>query len=409
MNRGPKRFVFQPVSILTFIALALLFWGCGKQADTIVFNGAVVTVDSGDRIVEAMAIQGDRILKVGSDEEIMALKGPETEIIDLKGKAVLPGLIDSHTHPTGASMFEFDHEVPEMLTIQDVLSYIRGRAAVVPEGEWIVLQQVFITRLKEQRYPTRSELDQVAPNHPVIFRTGPDASMNSLALAHFNIDANYNEPSGTKIEREEATNKPTGIVRGWSAIIKLPPTGKTPTHQDRYDRLLMLFKDYNSVGITSIADRNCPNESMDLYQEMFDNQELPLRLSMSRQVGYVQSAESIKSQVEEISREPLFTNGTPMLKTVGIKMFMDGGMLTGSAYMREPWGVSEIYGIDDPEYRGLRFIPEEKLITAVRTCVENGLQFTAHCVGDGAVYTLIDAYEEVGQNLDIKPTRPNIT
>ena len=93
--------------------------------------------------------------------------------------AVLPGLMDSHVHPIGASMTEFDHPIPDFESIADVLDYIRARAKVVPEKEWILMDQVFITRLKEQRYPTREELDQAAPNHPVRYRTGPDASLNS--------------------------------------------------------------------------------------------------------------------------------------------------------------------------------------------------------------------------------------
>ena len=98
-----------------------------------------------------------------------------------------------------------------------------------------------------------------------------------------------------------------------------------------------------------------------------------------------------------------------MLRIVGIKMFLDGGMLTGSAYMREPWGVSEIYGIKDPAYRGLRFISKERLLPMVQTAVESGLQFTAHSVGDGAVHALLEAYEEVGKALPIRATRPCIT
>ena len=88
-------------------------------------------------------------------------------------------------------MIEFDHAIPEMETIQDVLDYIRGRAAVLKEGEWIQVRQVFITRLREQRYPTRDELDRVAPKHPVIFATGPDASLNSLALKLSGMDKNF--------------------------------------------------------------------------------------------------------------------------------------------------------------------------------------------------------------------------
>src|SRR5262249_58766023 len=114
---------------------------------------------------------------VGKDEDVVRLRGPNTKVIDLAGKTVLPGLIDSHTHPTGASMTEFDHPVPQMETIQDVLDYIRSRAEALGEGKWVVVRQVFITRLKEQRYPTRTELDRAAPHNPVLFSTGPDASL----------------------------------------------------------------------------------------------------------------------------------------------------------------------------------------------------------------------------------------
>jgi predicted amidohydrolase YtcJ len=90
-------------------------------------------------------------------------------------------------------------------------------------------------------------------------------------------------------------------------------------------------------------------------------------------------------------------------------MYLDGGMLTGSAYMQKPWGVSKIYAIDDPSYRGVLFIPPERLVPIVRTTVENDLQFTAHSVGDGAVQTLLDAYESVNKDTPIAPTRPSIT
>src|SRR5437879_10012656 len=84
-------------------------------------------------------------------------------------------------------------------------------------------------------------------------------------------------------------------------------------------------------------------------------------------------------------------------------------MLTGSAYMREPWGVSDIYAITDPAYRGVLFIPKERLLPIVRTTIESGLQFTAHSVGDGAVQTLLDVYEEINKDLPVRPTRPCIT
>jgi len=98
-----------------------------------------------------------------------------------------------------------------------------------------------------------------------------------------------------------------------------------------------------------------------------------------------------------------------MLRIIGIKTFLDGGMLTGSAYMRQPWGTSTIYSITDPTYRGTLFIPKERLLPIVRTTVEQGLQFTAHSVGDGAVHALLDVYEELARDLPIRKTRPCIT
>lgn len=97
------------------------------------------------------------------------------------------------------------------------------------------------------------------------------------------------------------------------------------------------------------------------------------------------------------------------MRIVGIKTFLDGGMLTGSAYMLEPWGLSTIYSIDDPRYRGMLYIPPETLVPMVRATVEAGLQFTAHSVGDGAVQALLDAYEEVNKTTPVAPTRPCLT
>ncbi len=180
----------------------------------VLHHGKIITVDRPFRIVEAMAVEGDRILAVGSNEEVLKLAGPNTRQIDVAGKTVLPGLNDSHCHPISGSMTEFDHSVPEMETIADVLRYIRSQARTRKPGEWINVEQVFITRLREQRFPTRRELDEAAPNNPVRFRTGPDGAFNSLALKLSGIDKNFQMPKGQEgiIERDPATGEPTGIL-----------------------------------------------------------------------------------------------------------------------------------------------------------------------------------------------------
>jgi predicted amidohydrolase YtcJ len=125
-------------------------------------------------------------------------------------------------------------------------------------------------------------------------------------------------------------------------------------------------------------------------------------------VGSAGPLEEIEATIKQVAEDAVRTEDA-MLRTVGIKMFLDGGMLTGSAYMRKPWGLSEIYSIDDPDYQGVLFIPPERLEPMVRATVQAGLQFTAHSVGDGAVHTLLDAYEAVNKDLPVAPTRPCLT
>src|SRR5262249_19906110 len=146
--------------LATAICLLATFPAYAADADLILHNGKIITVDKKFTVHQAIAVQGGKVLKVGSDADVLKTKGAATQVVDLAGKTVLPGLIDSHVHPDGAAMHEFDHPIPEMETIDDVLAYIRGRAKVLTKGEWIEVHQVFITRLKEQRYPTREELDK---------------------------------------------------------------------------------------------------------------------------------------------------------------------------------------------------------------------------------------------------------
>src|SRR5207249_4178164 len=308
------RFFLVPITLLISLFLTVSS-PLAQQADLILHRGKIVTVDAKFSIAEAVAVKSGRIVKVGSDREILQLKGPHTKTVDLGGKAVLPGLMDSHVHPADACLTEFDHPIPEMETIQDVLDYIQRRAAVVKEGEWIQLRQVFITRLREQRYPTKEELDRAAPKHPVAFSTGPDASLNSLAL------------------------KLSGMDRD----------GK-----------------------------------------------LKLRVSLSQHIETIGPMEDIQRNIRRVAGDPLVKGGD-WLKIIGIKTYLDGGMLTGSAYMLAPWGVSKIYSITDPQYRGVLFIPRERLLPIVKTTLESGLQFTAHTVGDGAVHSLLDVYEELNK------------
>ena len=377
--------------------------------DVILHNGKIVTVDDTFSIAEAIAIADGRIVAVGVDSDVRALGGERTRLTDLEGRTVLPGLIDTHTHPTGASMYEFDHPVPDMQTIADVLSYFRERAKVVPEGEWIRLQQVFITRLREQRYPTRAELDDAAPNHAAYFRTGPDASLNSLALKLSGIDRDFRVPQGVlgRIERD-ANGEPTGIIRSGAHLIQFRESQALPTPGNRRRRLKELIADYNKVGLTGIADRNASPEAVALYEDLLESDELTARVFLSFAINAQDPLEDIEATISKLARHPRHRYH-PMLWLRGIKFFMDGGMLTGSAFMREPWGVSKIYSITDPNYRGLRFVPPGKAYSIARLALTHGLQPTAHSVGDGAVHAMVEAYAEINDEFRVREMRPCIT
>jgi predicted amidohydrolase YtcJ len=388
------------VGVLTAITTPVV-----AAADLILHGGKVFTADADLRIAEALAVEGERITAVGTDAQLLRLRAPSTTVVDLQGKSVLPGLIDSHVHPVGASLHEFEHDVPAMATINDVLRYVGTRANALPEGRWIIVQQVFITRLAEQRYPTRAELDAAAPRHPVMFRTGPDVSLNTLALKLSGIDRNFKvtDGSGGFAELDPATGEPTGILRNCRRYVKVEDPQTKPTPGDQRRRLRDLLLDYAASGITMVCDRDASSDHLALYQDLRSANELPVRVRISRHVDSTGNWTAIEQAVQKVADHALFRQGDDRLRIIGIKTYLDGGMLTGSAYMRAPWGVSTIYGITDPDYRGVRFIPPQRLEAMVRAAMERDLQFTAHAVGDGAVHALLETYSQVAQDTPIRP------
>lgn len=376
----------------------------------ILHHGKIVTVDSKFRLVEAVAVNADgRIAAVGGNDEVLALKAGDTQMIDLGGKTLLPGLMDSHVHP-GAAMTEFDHEIPTMETIADALAYIGSRVKASKPGELILVRQIFITRLEEKRYPTRAELDRVAPENPVVFSTGPDSMLNSLALKLSGYDRNFKVPEGDagKMEVDPVTGEPTGLLRSLSHKVKAATTAKSPTVEDTYRRTVELFRDYNAVGLTTVADRDSSLKQAEMYQKMLTKGDLSVRMRVSPGIPSMSLWPACEKAIDEVIAHPL-TKPDAVLQIIGTKVYLDGGMLTGSAFLIEPWGISEAYGISDPQYRGVQKITAERLKLLVEKVTAAGLQFTAHSVGDAAVKLLIDTYEEVNQRHSVRAARSSVT
>lgn len=388
-----------PYLALCAVSVAVL----GANADLILHNGKIVTVDPQFSIQQAVSVKDGKIVHVGADADVMRDRDGGTTVVDLRGGVVLPGLMDSHSHPADAALTEFDHPVPEMETIADVLSYIRERARALKPGAWIEVRQVFITRLREQRYPTRAEMDAAAPENPVIFATGPDASLNTLAMKLSGIDRNFSvTDGGNGFAEKDETGEPTGVLRNATSYVKVVSPKRNASTGEKLSRIKQLFADYNSVGLTSIGDRNASPADIELYEKLRNESGLSVRLSLSHQMSSVGMLADVEDRIRQVARHPLFTNPHEDLRIIGVKMFLDGGMLTGSAFMREPWGVSDMYSIKDPNYRGVRFIPQDRLVPIVRAAVTSGLQFTAHSVGDGAVHGLLAAYAEVDRETPVR-------
>ena len=394
----------------TLTAVVVLLALAADPADLVLHHAKVVTVDPQFRIADAIAVSGERIVAVGKYEEILKLAGAKTKVIDLDGRTVLPGLMDSHTHPTGAAMYEFDHPVPEMETIADVLKYIEQRAKGAEEGDWITISQVFITRLRDQRFPNRNELDQVAPKNPVLFATGPDGAVNSLALKLSGLDKDFKIIDGQPgyLERDPKTGELTGILRSCTRLVKTKSKSKSSTEAERLDRLRQMLAAYNAVGLTTISDRNAGDDTIQQLQKLQEQKSLTCRVFFSYAINAQDPLDKIEQRLKKAAEHPLHAKND-WLWLRGVKCFLDGGMLTGSAFMREPWGVSTIYGITDPAYRGLQYIPADKLKSIARLSFDNGFQFTAHSVGDGAVHALIEAYESINRDLPLRDHRPCIT
>ncbi len=396
--------------LLVFAWCSLTLSSAFGEDLTIFRNGRILTVDSRFSEAASFAVRGERIVAVG-DSEVAAVIGNTDggRTVDLKGRMVLPGLMDSHVHPLGAATFEADHPVPDIVNIADLLKYIRTRAGAISEGELISISQIFITRLEEQRYPTRAELDSAAPRHPVRFSTGPDSMLNSMAMQMAGIHRDFKLPEGHPglVERD-AQGEPTGLLRSVTVSLPMPQPLKTLSAEAARSMLQALFADYNSVGLTTVADRGANAGALEHYTALRDEGRLSVRLRLSHTFGIGGQWRTTERAIDDIVQHPL-RKPDLWLQIVGTKVWLDGGMLTGSALMQDPWGVSAIYGITDPEYRGTLKISREDLLKMVRKVAGAGLQFTAHSVGDGAVSLMLGVYEELASEMPIGKTRPCLT
>jgi predicted amidohydrolase YtcJ len=377
------------------------------QPDAIYFNGKIVTLWDKAPVAEAVAIRGDRFIAVGSNADVLPLAGERTRKIDLKRRTVVPGIIESHTHPVAAALSERDGPVPVMRSIPEVLDYIRQQARRLPAERLIFVPKVYATRLNERRYPTRYELDQAAPGRRVMTDNGYASVLNSALLAELGITRGTPEPANGKIIRDE-NGEPNGIILGAPDLLGPLRRSRPWTHEDRVWALRTMQRRYNEAGITSTVDRGQGPDGFRLYQQLHQRGELTVRTTVTYLIGARGGPGDVRREIEQI---PLVTGfGDEWLRVGAIKTIVDGGILIGTAFLREPWGMrTGVYGYIDPDYRGLLSVPRENLFAMAQAAAELGWQMTAHTAGSGAIDLLLDAYEAADRIRPIRGRRWTVT
>jgi predicted amidohydrolase YtcJ len=403
-------------------ALLLLFVCCSatlaadatQPADFIIHNASVVTVDAKFRLVQAVAARDGRIVVAGTNKEALALKGPKTLVIDAKGRMVLPGLMDSHVHPISMVTTELADPPPVINSFKDAFDHIRKAVKTTPKGHWIVVRYAFPTRLDEARFPTLKELDDLAPDHPVLFHAGPAGMVNSAALAVSKITKDTPSPKTGMIVKDPKTGEPTGMIRNaYSSLKGLPPESERAKGKAVRDGVKKAFRLYNEQGLTSVADRHGSRSGLALYRDLAHKGELTVRVNVSRGFDPYGTREQTVARLKELAgkdnRDGPTGAGDDMVRVGPIKLFLDGGMLNGTAYMRQPWPAGDTYQITEKDYRGLLFIPPKQLQMVVEEAARHKWQVTAHTAGEGAMDVLLDAYEQVNRVVPIKKMRYCIT
>ena len=377
------------------------------QAGLILHHGKIITMDPLVSIHEAVAIQGGKIVAVGSNESVLArYAASDMPMLDLEGRSVVPGLVDSHVHALSAALSEFREPLPPLDSFAAIQNYVRQKAKKTPKGEWIIVPRTFPTRLAEMRMPTRELLD-VTAQHPVLFDASYTVVVNSYALRISGITRDTEAAPNSEIVKDE-NGEPNGILKNARGLLKGLDAAENFTAEEKLNALEQMLRRYVAAGLTAVGDRAVDGEQIALYRQLKEQGRLPLRVVMTWRPGAAGPFEEI---VRDLNTADFSTHaGDRWLKFGAYKVTLDGGMTIGTAYQRFPYGAfgKQLYGMTNPDDRGLRFVMPEKLLATNRLARERGWQLTAHCQGGGAVDAFLDVIEELNRDRPLARERHHL-
>ncbi len=371
-------------------------------ADMILVNGKVVTVDANGSVVEAVAIRDGKILAVGSSSEVRKLAAIRTEVHDVGGKAVLPGLIDSHTHPSHAAtrFYEINCRSPPVQRIKEILEMVREKAEELSPGKWIRGANYNDIKLEEKRHITRWELDEVAPENPVFIskETGHLYVGNSKALELAGITRETSDPLGGQIDRD-MKGEPTGLLyeTAGSLVSTLIPRY---TVEEIKEGLRKVWNQLSEWGVTTTHDASASADSIRAYQRL-----------LAEGVRQVRTLMMVSVRPEPLKKVDLLESmaalgvesgfGDEWLRIMSLKIMGDGSGSGGSAAVYEP------------QHRGTKGLglmttsPEEIKRLTVKAH-QAGIRVSIHSIGDRGIDLALDAIKEANLLMPVSDMRHRI-
>ncbi len=374
---------------MKILFLLFLFTGAAlaQPADTVLLNGKILT-GKDFSVREALAVRDGRILATGRSADVRKLAGKGTRVVDLQGRTVIPGLIDSHMHAIRAAL-SFATEVNWIgaATLEEALARIRDGAKRAGPGGWLIVAGGWTEQqFREKRRPTQAELAAAAQGHPVYVQWFYAWSMlTQPALEALKIKEDADLPAGLKLERG-ADGRPTGAVTG-SAIVALFARLPTPNFAEQVDGTRKFFRELNRLGLTGVIDPGGFNMSPEAYQPLFKvwrDGQLTVRVSYSL---FSQKRAKELEEFKELAQMTPMGFGDEWLRFNGIGERVTFGMYNNDAPSDEE---------------------KQQLYVAAKWAAERGMNLTQHWNNDRSVHHLLDVFERVNKELPIAPLRWSI-
>lgn len=351
-----------------------------QAPDLIVLNAAIYTLDSALPRAQALAIKDGRFILVGSNAEVDAIAGLQTERLEAAGRVIIPGMIDAHAHLPNLGRLLRTVNLKGTTSYEEVIVLVKRRAEQLKTGTWIVGRGWDQNDWDSREFPTHQALSAAVPRNPVYLERvdGHAALANAMALNLAGVDWRTEDPDGGKIIRD-ADGKPAGTLIDEARLLVasvVPPVSR----RELVAQIQAGMREANRWGLTGIHDAGVGADTVELYEELAAQGQLTLRYYAMVEAGS-------PGLLELLGHGPRIAMGDNMVWTRAIKVSADGAMGSrGAALLRDYH--------DDPGNRGLMLADYDSVLTVARLALENGFQLNVHAIGDRANRSVLDAYQE---------------